>query len=106
LVNGKNVFDEKGFLKSPDLWNLALARKMAEDQFNIEMTELHIQAVSYLREYYQEWGTLPMVRTIRNYLKISSEQFDELFRRKESSARGVLCKISGLPMGLCTAAGC
>lgn len=100
------MFDEEGFLKSPDLWSLALAREMAEDQFNIEMTELRIQAVSYVREYYQEWGTLPMVRTIRNYLKISSEQFDELFRRKESSARGVLCKISGLPRGLCTAAGC
>lgn len=105
-MNEKSVFDEEGFLKNPDLWNLFLARKIAEDQFNIEMTELHIQAVNYVREYYEQWGTLPMVRTIRNHLKISSEQFDELFRRKESSARGVLCKISGLPRGLCTAAGC
>lgn len=93
-------------MKSPDLWSHALARRMAEDQFNIRLTEMHFQAIDFVRAYYQEWGTLPMVRTIRNRLKISSEEIDDMFRKGQSSARGVLCKLSGLPKTLCIASGC
>ena len=100
------MFDEAGFLKNLDLWNVGLAHKMAKDQFDIEMTDLHLQAISFVRTYYLEWGTLPMVKTIRKQLKVSSEQLNALFAREESSARGVICKISGLPKNLCIASGC
>ena len=106
MIEEKNVFDEKGFLRAPDLWSYALAQKMAEDQFNILLTELHMKAISFVRAYYLEWGSLPMVKTVREHLKISNEQMDDMFKRGNSSARRVLCKISGLPKNLCIASGC
>ncbi len=106
VIEGKNALDEEGFLKKPDLWTPVLAGKMAKDQFNIRLTELHMRAICFVREYYLEWGSLPMVKTIREHLKISTEQLDDMFKRRRSSARGVICKLSGLPKILCIASGC
>lgn len=100
------VFDDDGFVKTPDLWSDYLARQMAHDQFDIRMTELHMQTIHFVRAYYLKWGTLPMVRTIREHLKISNEQLEDMFKREGSSTRGVICKLSGLPRNLCIASGC
>ena len=106
VVEEKNALDDEGFLKKPGLWTPVLAGKMAKDQFNIRLTELHMQAIRFVREYYLEWGGLPMFKTIREHLKISTEELDDMFKRERSSARGVICKLSGLPKNLCIALGC
>ncbi|NIO37865.1 hypothetical protein GTO27_09205 [Candidatus Bathyarchaeota archaeon] len=106
MIEGKSALDEEGFLKDPDLWSYALATKITEDQFNIRLTELHMQAIHFVRAYYSEWDSLPMFKTIREHLKISSRQLDNMFKRGRSSARGVICKIGGLPRTLCIASGC
>jgi hypothetical protein len=47
-----------------------------------------------------------MVKTIRDEAGLTADQFEQLFKRGISNARGILCKISGLPRNLCIAAGC
>jgi len=98
--------DEDGFLKDPNKWNAEVATYIAREQFGIELEDIHLKVVRFFLEYYQKWGTLPMIRTVRTNLNLTSEKLDELFKRKNSTARGVICKISGLPKLLCMAAGC
>ena len=106
MIEEKNMLDDEGFVKAPDLWSDGLARKMAHDQFDMRLTEVHMQAIRFVRTYYLEWGTLPMVKTIREHLEISSDQLEDMFKRGKSSTRGVICKLSGLPRNLCIASGC
>lgn len=98
--------DAEGFFVDFNSWNEERAEKLARDQFNIELAERHWICIRIVREYYGKWGSMPMVKTIRNEANVTVEEFDDLFRRQTSSARGVLCKISGLPRLLCIAAGC
>jgi len=102
----ENVLDEEGFVTDPSLWTDELSRKMAEEQFNLVLTELHIQTIRFVREYYLKWETVPMMKTIREHFKMESEQLDEMFKRGKSSSRGVICKLGGLPKMLCIASGC
>jgi tRNA 2-thiouridine synthesizing protein E len=101
-----SVLDTDGFVVDTNSWSEDLARKMALDEFKIQLTETHWVCIWIVRNYYQKWGSMPMVKTVREGGKLSVEEFDELFRRGTSSARGVLCKVSGLPKLLCIAAGC
>jgi tRNA 2-thiouridine synthesizing protein E len=101
-----SIVDDEGFLVDFNSWNEEIAKKMAESQFTIQLKEKHWACIGIVREYYKKWGSMPMVKTIRDEAKVTVEEFDDLFRREKSSARGVLCKISGLPRLLCIAAGC
>ncbi|UCE29227.1 MAG: TusE/DsrC/DsvC family sulfur relay protein [Candidatus Bathyarchaeota archaeon] len=106
MAEQEHALDEEGFVKDPELWSHALAVKMAKEQFNISITELHRRVVEFVREYYLKWGAVPMVKTIRTHLQLSNRQLDEMFKRDTSSSRGVICKLAGLPKMLCIASGC
>jgi len=99
-------FDDEGYLVNPRIWNEEIAEEIAKKQFGIALTEVHWSCIHSVRKYYEKWLSLPMVKTIREEAEITVEEFEGLFKRGSSSARGVLCKISGLPKMLCIAAGC
>lgn len=100
------VFDEDGFVKNPSFWSERLAAEMAKKQFNIELTKSHLDILNFVRNYYLKWGGVPMVKTIRERMKISNVQLDVMFKRGKSSSRGIICKLSGLPKMLCISSGC
>lgn len=102
----KVEFDEDGFIKDAEKWSEEVAKQIAREQFGIELGDTHWRIIRFFRDYYERWGTLPMVRTVRREMGLSTEQVNELFQRGESTARGVICKISGLPKLLCISAGC
>jgi TusE/DsrC/DsvC family sulfur relay protein len=81
-------------------------KKMAETQFNIALTEQHLQVINFVRQYYFKWETLPMIKTIRDQFKLDSNKLDEMFSVSKSTSRGVICKLGGLPKMLCIASGC
>jgi len=101
-----SLFDEEGYVVDPRMWNEEIAGEIAKRQFGIELTEAHWTCIRIARQYYEKWSSLPMVKTIREEAGITAEKFESLFKKGTSSARGVLCKISGLPRLLCLAAGC
>lgn len=100
------LFDDEGYLIDPRTWSERIASEIAENQLGMKLTEAHWTCIRYVRTYYEKWSSLPMVKTIRDEAKLTTDEFERLFKRGESSARGVLCKISGLPRNLCIAAGC
>jgi tRNA 2-thiouridine synthesizing protein E len=102
----EDLLDEGGFIKNTENWSDTLAKRMAKEQFNISITEFHMQVIHFVREYYMKWGALPMVKTIRDRFKLTNEQLDDMFKRGTSSSRGVICKLGGLPRMLCIASGC
>jgi tRNA 2-thiouridine synthesizing protein E len=101
-----NVLDKEGFVRNPSLWNEPLAKKMADNQFKIDLTDLHMQIICFIRDFYFKWEALPMVKTIKNNFNLSDDQLDKMFKRGRSSSRGVICKLGGLPKMLCIASGC
>ena len=100
------ALDEEGFLIDPDLWTEELSKKMAEKQFNMVLTGLHMKIIRYMREYYMKWETLPILLTISKEFNLKSQVLDEMFKRGNSTSRGVICKLGGLPKMLCMASGC
>jgi len=101
-----NELDDEGFVKSPDLWTKKISRSMAKTQFNIVLTKQQLKIILYIREYYKKWETLPMLKTIRDEFGLDASEIDELFKRGSSTARGVICKLAGLPKMLCISSGC
>jgi tRNA 2-thiouridine synthesizing protein E len=101
-----DLLDGEGYLADPSMWNEEIAQEIAKRQFGIELTEAHWTCIRVVRKYYEKWSSLPMVKTIREEAGVDAQEFESLFRRGNSSARGVLCKISGLPRLLCISAGC
>ena len=83
-----------------------LAEKIAIEQFHIKLTEKHWTCIYFVREYYGKWEAMPMIKSIREISGLSVDEFELLFKAHKSSARGVLCKIAGLPRLLCISAGC
>lgn len=100
------MLDEEGFVKDPSLWSEDLAVNMAREQFKIVISELHMKVIRFVREYYVKWEAAPMIKTIRDHFNLSVEQLNGMFKRSESSARGAICKLAGLPRMLCIASGC
>lgn len=100
------LYDDEGFLIDWNAWNEAIADEIAKKQFGIELTEGHWKCIRFVRDYYAKWSSLPMVKTLREAIGLTSEEFERLFKKGSSGARGVLCKICGLPKMLCIAAGC
>jgi tRNA 2-thiouridine synthesizing protein E len=100
------MFDEEGFVEDPGLWSESLAVNMAREQFQIVISELHMNVIRFVREYYVKWEAIPMIKTIRDHFSLSVGQLNGMFKRSESSARGVICKLAGLPKMLCIASGC
>lgn len=89
-----------------ELWTDELSRSMAKTQFDITLTDRELKIIIYIRNYYKKWETLPMLKTIRDEFGLDASEIDELFKRGDSTARGVICKLAGLPKMLCIASGC
>ena len=100
------VLDDEGFLVNPDLWNEELSKSMAKTQFDIILTDQQLKIIVYIREYYKKWETLPLLKTIRDEFSLDVSKIDKLFKRGNSTARGVICKLAGLPKMLCISSGC
>jgi hypothetical protein len=47
-----------------------------------------------------------MLKTIRDDFNLTSQEIDDFFKRGSSTARGVICKLAGLPKMLCISSGC
>ncbi|MBW2477061.1 MAG: TusE/DsrC/DsvC family sulfur relay protein, partial [Deltaproteobacteria bacterium] len=68
---------------------LSLAKEMAEAQFKTHLTDLHMQIIQFVREFYLKWETLPMMKTIKERFRLDDKELDKMFKRGRSSSRGV-----------------
>jgi dissimilatory sulfite reductase related protein len=93
---GKNYeVDEDGFLEDPETWNKDVAQAFAGIE-GVEgtMTDAHWTVVNYIREYYQKFGTAPMIRKL---CKQSGTDLKTIYTLFPSGPAKGACKIAGLP---------
>jgi len=86
--------DEDGFIQDPDAWNDEIAAALAETEEVDEMNEDHWKLVNYIREYYLEFGSAPMIRKLCKQTGFKLKYIYELF--PSGPAKGA-CKVAGLP---------
>ncbi len=61
------VTDDEGYLVNPGEWSEALAVAFAQRE-NIELTDVHWDAIRFMREFYQERQVIPDVRFVTRHL--------------------------------------
>lgn len=86
--------DEEGFLQQPEVWDDDVARGFAATEGVGEMTPDHWAVVNYIREYYLENDTAPMVRKLCQATNLNLRTIYKLF--PSGPAKGA-CKVAGLP---------
>ena len=86
--------DEEGFLQEPEIWNDDVALLFASTEGIAEMTEDHWKVVRFIREYYLEHETAPMVRKLCQATGVNLRAIFKLF--PSGPAKGA-CKVAGLP---------
>ena len=86
--------DDDGFLQQPERWNEQVALALASTEGLRELSETHWKLVGYIRDYYREFGTAPMIRKMCKQTGLSLRQIYELF--PSGPAKGA-CKVAGLP---------
>ena len=93
--NGRTYeVDEDGFLMEPDIWNAEVAADFAASEDVAELTEAHWKVIHYLRGYYLQFGTAPMVRKVCKETGFKLDQIYALF--PTGPAKGAR-KLAGLP---------
>ena len=86
--------DEDGFIQEPDAWTQGIAQALAETEQVNELTEDHWKVVNYIRNYYLEFGSAPMIRKLCKETGFKLKAIYNLF--PSGPAKGA-CKIAGLP---------
>ncbi len=85
--------DDDGFMASPDKWTPVIAEALAAGDGIAALTDDHWKIMTYIREYYAEFGVAPMVRKLCKDTGFPLKQMYELF--PAGPAKGA-CKIAGL----------
>ena len=90
----KFAVDEEGFLQQPELWDDEVARLFATTEGIAEMNEQQWALVRFIRTYWLEHQTAPMIRTLCQATSVNLRTIFKLF--PSGPAKGA-CKVAGLP---------
>jgi len=94
-VNGKELeTNDEGYLSNIDIWNQEVATVLAQTEEVSDLTEDHWKVVNYIRDFYIDNKTAPMVRKICKKTGFKLKQIYQLF--PTGPAKGA-AKIAGLP---------
>ena len=88
------VVDEEGFLQQPDVWDEEVARLFATTEGIAEMNDQQWALVRFIREYWLEHQTAPMIRKLCQATNVNLRTIFKLF--PSGPAKGA-CKVAGLP---------
>ncbi len=84
-------FDEDGFLFEPQAWTRELAQQMATVD-EILLTDAHWEIITFVRDRYFRYGTMPLMRRVCRELGYGKEAVRGLFGGCRK-----LWQIAGLP---------
>ena len=93
--NGKVVeVDEEGFLVNRSDWDEELARAIAKEEGIEELTDMHWKVIHFMRKEFEEKGTAPSIRRLKNTGGIPVKELYALFPGGPAKKAA---KIAGLP---------
>jgi|GEM_PF-59301 len=87
-------YSSDGYLLRPELWNENLARRIAIGVGIVDLGEQHWAVINYVREYWENNKTAPLIRKVCQSTGLRLDQLQGLF--PVGLARGA-CRIAGLP---------
>ena len=90
----KFVVDQEGFLQQPEVWDDEVARLFATTEGIAEMNEQQWALVRFIREYWLEHQSAPMIRKLCQATNVNLRTIFKLF--PSGPAKGA-CKVAGLP---------
>ena len=94
-VNGKILeLDEDGFIQEPEKWDKDAAAALAATEGVDALSEDHWKVLQYLRDYYLEYESAPMIRMLCKQTGFKLKEIYDLF--PSGPAKGA-CKVAGLP---------
>jgi tRNA 2-thiouridine synthesizing protein E len=74
LVSGKKIdTSTEGYLMHPEDWSEEVAIYLSERD-NLALTNSHWRIINFMRQYFQDYGISPNLRTLQKFLK---EEFGE-----------------------------
>jgi tRNA 2-thiouridine synthesizing protein E len=88
------LVDEEGFLQQPDIWNDDVAALFAASDGVEQLTPEHWAVVRFIRAYWEQSGSAPMIRLLCKETGINLRTIYKLF--PAGPAKGA-CKYAGLP---------
>lgn len=87
--------NDEGFMANPDEWSEEVALVLAREEENLDLlTEEHWSVIRFIRRYYEEKQSAPMVRAVCKTTGLPLRRVYELF--PSGPAKGA-CKLAGLP---------
>lgn len=94
--NGMQVeLNPEGFLVDPGVWNDDLALALARHEEGLQALDAqHWSVIRFIRQYYDEHQSAPMVRLMCKATGLPLKRIYELF--PSGPAKGA-CKLAGLP---------
>ena len=90
-------FDKLGFMLKSQPWNRDVALALAENRDIGPLSEAHWKVINYVRDYYEQNQTAPMLRAIIKRTRIGERRLRELF---PSTCRECMCLVAGLMVGV------
>lgn len=84
--------NEEGYMTNPEQWNEDIAKAIAKEE-NIELTDLHLKVLHYIREKTASGATLT-IRSIGKSGIVDIKQFYQLF---PGAPLKKATKIAGVP---------
>ncbi|HPI32186.1 MAG TPA: TusE/DsrC/DsvC family sulfur relay protein [candidate division Zixibacteria bacterium] len=85
--------DEDGFMEEPAKWDERVALALASTEGLTALTDEHWKPITYLRDYYTQYGIAPMIRKLCKETGFPLKKIYELF--PSGPAKGA-CKVAGL----------
>lgn len=94
---GMPAMDEEGYLVDPADWSEQLALVLAARE-DIELTEVHWDAIRFMRDFYQEHQVIPDVRHVVRHLsdRFGAATRNVLFDLFPYGYVKQACKIAGM----------
>ncbi len=89
--------DEEGYLLDPMTWNEQVAERFAREE-GIVLTDVHWQAIRFMRDYYAEHQVAPDVRHVSKHLgqQLGHEVRNLIFELFPYGYVKQACRIAGM----------
>jgi tRNA 2-thiouridine synthesizing protein E len=87
-------FDEEGFMTDHTQWSDEIAYAIAKEEGIEELTDRHFIVLNFMRKEYEEKGTGPSLRKLKNESGVGTKELYRLFPKGPAKKAA---RIAGIP---------